>query len=77
MANETKRRKADSSDEIELIDPIYEKFTKGVIRALGSTAFYEYFMQAIAMAENSIQFSNRRVEKIVDTEWVEAIETAL
>lgn len=78
MASETKRRKATaSSDEIELIDPIYEKFTKGVIRALGSTAFYEYFMQAIATADNSIQFSNRRVEKIVDTEWVDAIEEAL
>ena len=62
---------------MELIDPIYEKFTKGVIRALGSTAFYDYFMRAIAMAENNIQFSNRRVEKLVDTTWVEAIEQAL
>lgn len=78
MANETKRRKATaSSDEIELIDPIYEKFTKSVIRALGSTAFYEYFMQAIAMADNTIQFSNRRVEKVVDNEWVDAVEGAL
>jgi len=77
MATENKGRKKASSDEIELIDPIYEKFTKGVIRALGSTAFYEYFMQSLAMADNTIQFSNRRVEKVVDNEWVDAIESAL
>ena len=29
------------------------------------------------MADNQIQFSNRRVEKIVDTTWVDAIEEAL
>ena len=60
-----------------LIDPLYQKYTKSVIRALGSTEFYEYFMAAIAGADNEIQFSNRRMEKIVDTDWIDAIESAL
>ena len=30
-----------------LIDPIYEKFVRGVTRAIGSTEFYEYFMDAV------------------------------
>ena len=34
-----------------LIDPIYQKFTRGVLRAISSTEFYEYFMDAIANAD--------------------------
>lgn len=60
-----------------LIDDVYMKYTKGVLRALGSTDFYEYFMSAIACAENEIQFSNRRMEKLIDESWIEAIEEAL
>ena len=63
--------------ENRLVDVIYQKYVKSVIRALGSTEFYEYFMSAVAGAENEIQFSNRRMEKIVDTEWIDAIESAL
>jgi len=33
-----------------LIDPIYQKYTKSVIRALGSTEFYDFFMDAISHA---------------------------
>ena len=29
-----------------LIDPVYEKFTKSVIRALGSNDFYNFFMRS-------------------------------
>ena len=50
---------------------------KSVIRALGSTEFYEYFMDAISTAENQIQFSNRRMEKLIDESWIDAIEEAL
>ena len=63
--------------KLSLIDSIYTKYMKSVIRALGSTEFYEYFMDAIAFAENEIQFSNRKMEKLIDESWVEAIEEAL
>ena len=45
-----------------LIDPIYEKFTKSVIRAIGSTDFYDFFMDTLSRANNEIQFSNRRMK---------------
>lgn len=61
----------------QLIDPIYQKFTKSVIRALGSTEFYDYFMDAVSKADNEFQFSNRRLEKTVDLTWVDAIEGSL
>ncbi len=60
-----------------LIDPIYQKFTKSVVRALGTTEFYTFFMDAIAHANNTMQFSNRKTIKTVDLEWVDAIELAL
>jgi len=60
-----------------LIDPIYQKYTKSVIRALGSTEFYQFFMDAIAHADNQFQFSNRKTEKTVDLDWVDAIEDTL
>ena len=60
-----------------LIDPLYQKYTKSVIRALGSTEFYEFFMDAISRAENQFQFSNRKMEKTVDLDWVDAIDNSL
>jgi len=60
-----------------LIDPLYQKYTKSVIRALGSTEFYEFFMDAISRAENQFQFSNRKMQKTVDLDWVDAIENSL
>ena len=62
---------------LEVIDPVYQKYVKSVIRALSSTDFYEYFMESVARADNEFQFSNRRMEKIVDTSWVDAIEMAM
>lgn len=69
--------KTKSTKKISVIDPVYLKFTKSVIRAIGSTEFYEYFMDAISHAENEIQFSNRRMEKWIDRTWVHEIEDAL
>ena len=60
-----------------LIDPLYQKYTKSVIRALGSTEFYEFFMDAISRADNQFQFSNRKLEKTVDLDWVDAIDESL
>lgn len=60
-----------------LIDPVYQKFTKSVIRALSSNDFYNFFMDSISKADNEFQFSNRRLEKTVDITWVDAIEDAL
>ena len=60
-----------------LIDPIYQKFTRGVLRAISSTDFYEFFMDSVSRAENEIQFSNRRLEKAVDLKWVDEIESTL
>ena len=59
-AGRTGAKKKDS-----LIDPLYQKYTKSVIRALGSTEFYEFFMDAISRADNQFQFSNRKMEKTV------------
>ena len=66
-----------NTNKSSLIDPIYTKFSKSVRRAIGSTEFYEFFMDAMSRAENEIQFSNRRMEKIVDVRWVEAIEQSI
>lgn len=70
-ASDKKKRKE------ALIDPIYQKFSKSIVRTLGSTEFYEYFMDAIARARNEFQFSNRKLEKLVDLSWVDAVEEAL
>ena len=77
MATKKKTASATEAEPLSLVDPIYKKFTKSVIRALGSTEFYLYFMDAIANAENRIQFSNRKMIKTVDTTWVDAIEESL
>lgn len=60
-----------------LIDPLYQKYTRSVVRALGSSEFYQFFMDSIAKADNEIQFSNRKLEKTVDLAWVDAIEESL
>lgn len=60
-----------------VIDPVYEKFRKSLIRALGSNDFYRFFMESIARADNSIQFSNRKEVKTIDPLWIERIEAAL
>ncbi len=74
---EDKRIKATDMETLSLVDPIYQKFAKGVIRAIGSTEFYSFFMDAIAGADNQIQFSNRKLIKTVDIKWVGAIEESL
>lgn len=72
-----KKKEQYEDGQMALVDPIYQRFTKSVIRALASTDFYEYFMDAIGHAHNQIQFSNRKMIKTVDLEWVDAIEEAL
>lgn len=66
-----------NDQEMSLIDSVYLEYTKSVIHSLASTEFYQFFMHELAMADNEFQFSNRRVEKIVDIKWVDAIEEAL
>ena len=75
MAGDNKAKK--NSAARELMDPIYQKFTRGVMRAISSTDFYEFFMDAVSRADNEFQFSNRKLEKAVDTTWIEAVEKAL
>lgn len=79
MATEKEKEGAAQSTnkELEVIDPIYQKYVKSVMRAIGSSDFYDFFMGALACADNEFQFSNRRVEKFVDIEWIDAIEEAL
>ena len=77
MATSKKKSNAAEAEPLSLVDPIYQKFTKGVIRALGSTEFYQFFMDAISVAQNQIQFSNRKLIKTVDVTWIDAIEEAL
>ncbi len=59
------------------MDAIYQKYARGVVRTLASSEFYEFFMDMIQKAENEVQFSNRRAEKIIDPNWVDAIDEAL
>lgn len=73
----TSTGKSGAKKKESLIDPLYQKYTKSVIRALGSTEFYEFFMDAVSKAENQFQFSNRRMQKTVDLDWVDAIEDSL
>ncbi|MBE6788363.1 MAG: hypothetical protein E7539_01725 [Ruminococcaceae bacterium] len=61
----------------EMAEILFQKYVKSTIRTLGSTEFYDSFMSAMAHAQNEIQFSNRRMEKLVDTEWIDAIEQVL
>ncbi|MBR5559108.1 MAG: DUF2357 domain-containing protein [Oscillospiraceae bacterium] len=68
---------AEDTGAESLIDPIYQKFVRSVTRAIGSTEFYQYFMNALSGADNELQFSNRKVVKTVDTVWVDAVEGAL
>ena len=77
MAAEQNKGKTGAKKKQTLIDPIYQKYTKSVIRALGSTDFYEFFMDAISRADNEFQFSNRKLQKTVDLDWVDAIEETL
>ena len=60
-----------------LIDPVFQRFVNGVTRAIGSTEFYEYFMDCMNIAETEIQFSNRKLIKTVDLNWVDKIEDTL
>ena len=78
MADITEDFSTETENEVSnTIDPIYQKYVRSVVRALGSTKFYEYFMQSVANAQNEIQFSNKRMEKIVDLSWIDAIEESL
>lgn len=79
MAAEQKKDKGKTGTRKKpaLIDPIYQKYVKSVTRALGSTEFYEFFMDAVSRAENEFQFSNRKMIKTVDLDWVDAIEESL
>ena len=76
MATKKKTPVVENESAVSVIDPLYKKYVKSVVRALGTTEFYEYFMESVAQAENEIQFSNRRMEKLVDTNWIDAIENA-
>lgn len=60
-----------------LIDPLYQKLMKSVIRSIGSSEFYEFFMDTMSRADSEIQFSNRKLDKVVDVRWVEAIESTV
>ena len=74
---EEKEIKNENENEQSLVDPIYQKFVKGVMRSIGSTEFYEFFMDSISRADNEFQFSNRKLQKIVDLDWVDAIDESL
>lgn len=75
--DETDSEEVTEEEPTDTIDGVYERFVKGVVRAVGSTDFYQFFMDAVSRAENSFQFSNRKLIKTVDLEWVDAIEETL
>ncbi len=79
MAEEQKKMIAEGSHNRtrELIDPLYQRYMKSVVRSLSSMEFYDFFMSMMEQAQNEFQFSNRRIEKTVDLKWVDAIEDAM
>ena len=77
MAAKKKAKTEPENSVLSLIDPVYTKFTRSVVRALSSNEFYQFFMDAIEHADNEIQFSNRKEVKTIDPIWVEKIEDAL
>ena len=77
MPESAKQKKSGANKKNGTIDAVYQKYARGVIRALASTDFYEFFMDMIDKAENQFQFSNRRCEKIIDPKWIDAIDEAL
>ena len=77
MAKKTQPETVKEAKDESLIDPIYQKFVRGVTRAIGSTEFYQFFMDAVSRAQNEFQFSNRKMIKTVDLKWVDAVEEAL
>lgn len=78
MPESAKQKKSVSTNKKNAtIDAVYQKYARGVIRALASTEFYEFFMDMIDKAENQIQFSNRRCEKIISPQWIDAIDASL
>ena len=74
---ESKKKASDGKSKQTVVDAIYLKYTKSVIRTLSSTAFYDYFMAQMECAQNEFQFSNRKVTKVIDIKWVDAMEKAL
>lgn len=74
--SENKNAIAESKTE-DMTEKLFQKYVKSTIRTLASTEFYQSFMDAMNSADSEIQFSNRRMEKQVDTKWVEAIESVL
>ena len=58
MASKTEGKKTKAAQEQapSVIDPIYQKYTRSIIRTLSSTDFYDFFMDSIARADNRFQF---------------------
>lgn len=77
MATKKQNNPSKDAEPLALVDPIYQKFSRSIIRSLASTEFYQFFMEALAGAHNQIQFSNRKLIKTVDLTWVDAVEEAL
>lgn len=77
MAEKKQIETEEEAQNPSLIDPIYQKFVRGVTRAIGSTEFYQFFMDAVSRAQNEFQFSNRKMIKTVDLRWVNNIEETL
>lgn len=77
MASNKKNTAVNEAEPLALVDPIYQKFTRSIIRSLASTEFYQFFMDSLACAHNQIQFSNRKMIKTVDLSWVDAVEESL
>ncbi len=59
------------------IDPIYKQYASRIIKYVASTDFYDYFMMMLENGKNTMQFSNRKIEKTVDETWVTAIEAVI
>ena len=77
-----KKNKADAApvQGASLVDPVYQKFARSVVRALGSSEFYRFFMDAIARADESFEDhvqSRRRVVRESDVVFRPAAKQGL
>lgn len=61
----------------DVVKSTYEKLHRQMGKDLESDEFYQYFYNLLETGMNYCQFTNVRLQKEVDEDWIAAIETAL
>ena len=61
----------------EYVDPVYEIYNKKLMEELATQPFWDLFLDNISKGDRTFEFSNRKLEKEVDSRWVKAIENCM